>query len=59
MSAQNTASLKKELIHRHRRLKEHDWTGNIRELRNVVEGSSFFQAKYYVEDVSAYVLPKK
>jgi DNA-binding NtrC family response regulator len=41
-------------------LKEHDWTGNIRELRNVVERLVILSGKNItVEDVSAYVLPKK
>jgi DNA-binding NtrC family response regulator len=41
-------------------LKEHDWTGNIRELRNVVERLVILSAKNItVEDVNAYVLPKK
>jgi len=41
-------------------LKEHDWTGNIRELRNVVERLVILSGKNItVEDVSAYVLPKR
>ncbi len=40
-------------------LKQHNWTGNIRELRNVVERLIILSAKTIsVEDVSAYVLPK-
>jgi two-component system, NtrC family, nitrogen regulation response regulator NtrX len=41
-------------------LKEHNWTGNIRELRNVVERLIILSGKTIVkEDVQAYVLPKK
>lgn len=41
-------------------LKEHDWTGNIRELRNVVERLVILSGKNITrEDVIAYVLPKK
>lgn len=39
-------------------LQEHNWTGNIRELRNVVERLVILSAKTItVEDVKAYVLP--
>lgn len=41
-------------------LKQHNWTGNIRELRNVVERLIILSGKTIVpEDVEAYVLPKK
>lgn len=41
-------------------LKQHNWTGNIRELRNVVERLIILSAKNITaEDVYAYVLPKK
>jgi two-component system nitrogen regulation response regulator NtrX len=41
-------------------LKQHNWTGNIRELRNVVERLIILSAKTInAEDVQAYVLPKK
>lgn len=41
-------------------LKEHDWTGNIRELRNVVERLIILSGKTInAEDVHSYVLPKK
>lgn len=41
-------------------LKEHNWTGNIRELRNVVERLIILSGKTIVkEDVETYVLPKK
>ncbi|AXY73826.1 sigma-54-dependent Fis family transcriptional regulator [Paraflavitalea soli] len=41
-------------------LKEHNWTGNIRELRNVVERLIILSGKTIVkEDVQTYVLPKK
>jgi DNA-binding NtrC family response regulator len=41
-------------------LKEHDWTGNIRELRNVVERLVILGGKVITdEDVETYVLPKK
>ncbi len=40
-------------------LKEHNWTGNIRELRNVVERLIILSGKTIVaEDVRSYVLPK-
>jgi DNA-binding NtrC family response regulator len=40
-------------------LKEHNWTGNIRELRNVVERLIILSAKTITaEDVQSYVLPK-
>jgi DNA-binding NtrC family response regulator len=41
-------------------LKQHDWTGNIRELRNVVERLIILSGKTVnAEDVHSYVLPKK
>ena len=41
-------------------LKEHNWTGNIRELRNVVERLIILSGKTVnAEDVQSYVLPKK
>lgn len=41
-------------------LKKHNWTGNIRELRNVVERLIILSGKTIVtEDVQNYVLPKK
>lgn len=41
-------------------LKEHNWTGNIRELRNVVERLIILSGKNITaEDVYAYVLPRK
>jgi len=41
-------------------LKQHDWSGNIRELRNVVERLIILSGKNIVaEDVYSYVLPKK
>lgn len=41
-------------------LKQHNWTGNIRELRNVVERLVILSGKTITEaDVQAYVLPKK
>ncbi|MBP9097295.1 MAG: sigma-54-dependent Fis family transcriptional regulator, partial [Ferruginibacter sp.] len=41
-------------------LKNHDWTGNIRELRNVVERLIILSGKTItVEDVSSYVFPRK
>lgn len=40
-------------------LKEYDWTGNIRELRNVVERLVILSAKEItVEDVKSYVMPR-
>ncbi|GAC1442772.1 MAG: sigma-54 dependent transcriptional regulator [Sediminibacterium sp.] len=40
-------------------LKEHNWTGNIRELRNVVERLIILSGKEITAaDVAAYVLPK-
>ncbi len=40
-------------------LKQHDWTGNIRELRNVVERLIILSGKEITApDVNAYVLPK-
>ena len=41
-------------------LKKHDWTGNIRELRNVVERLIILSGKTITgEDVSSYVFPRK
>jgi len=41
-------------------LKQYDWTGNIRELRNVVERLIILSGKNItLEDVETYVLPKK
>lgn len=41
-------------------LKQHDWTGNIRELRNVVERLIILSGKTIAaEDVRSYVLPNK
>lgn len=41
-------------------LKENNWTGNIRELRNVVERLVILSGKTIVaDDVHAYVLPKR
>ncbi len=41
-------------------LKHHNWTGNIRELRNVVERLIILSGKTIVkEDVETYVLPRK
>lgn len=41
-------------------LKEHNWTGNIRELRNVVERLIILSGKTILkEDVQTYVLPRK
>ncbi|MGB8190607.1 MAG: sigma-54 dependent transcriptional regulator [Chitinophagaceae bacterium] len=41
-------------------LKQHDWTGNIRELRNVVERLIILSGKSITaDDVRTYVLPKK
>jgi DNA-binding NtrC family response regulator len=43
-----------------RALQEYNWTGNIRELRNVVERLIILSAKTITrEDVANYVLPKK
>ncbi|TDH28806.1 sigma-54-dependent Fis family transcriptional regulator [Segetibacter sp. 3557_3] len=40
-------------------LQEHDWTGNIRELRNVVERLVILSGKSIgVEDVNSYVMPR-
>jgi len=40
-------------------LKEHNWTGNIRELRNVVERLIILSGKTIsVEDINSFVLPK-
>jgi len=41
-------------------LQQHNWTGNIREVRNVVERLIILSAKSItVDDVETYVLPKK
>jgi DNA-binding NtrC family response regulator len=41
-------------------LQSYDWTGNIRELRNVVERLIILSGKTItLEDVQNYVLPKK
>src|SRR2546423_1085975 len=41
-------------------LQQHNWTGNIRELRNVVERLIILSGKSItVDDVETYVLPKK
>lgn len=41
-------------------LKQHNWSGNIRELRNVVERLIILSAKIITaEDVKSYVLPNK
>jgi DNA-binding NtrC family response regulator len=41
-------------------LKLHNWTGNIRELRNVVERLVILSGKSITaEDVHTYVVPKK
>jgi len=41
-------------------LQEHDWTGNIRELRNVVERLIILSGKTIIkDDVLNYVLPRK
>ena len=41
-------------------LKQHNWTGNIRELRNVVERLIILSGKSITQsDVETYVLPKK
>ncbi len=41
-------------------LKQHDWTGNIRELRNVVERLVILSGKSITaDDIHMYVLPKK
>lgn len=43
-----------------RALQEYNWTGNIRELRNVVERLIILSSKSISrEDVASYVLPKK
>ncbi len=43
-----------------RALQDYDWTGNIRELRNVIERLIILSAKTITrEDVDNYVLPKK
>jgi two-component system nitrogen regulation response regulator NtrX len=40
-------------------LKEHDWTGNIRELRNVVERLVILSGKSITtDDINMYVMPK-
>ncbi len=41
-------------------LKQHNWTGNIRELRNVVERLIILSGKTIIpDDVYAYVIPKR
>jgi DNA-binding NtrC family response regulator len=41
-------------------LKQHNWTGNIRELRNVVERLIILSGKNIIpDDVHAYVVPKR
>ena len=41
-------------------LQQHNWTGNIRELRNVVERLIILSGKnIMLEDITNYVLPKK
>jgi two-component system, NtrC family, nitrogen regulation response regulator NtrX len=41
-------------------LKTHNWTGNIRELRNVVERLIILSGKTIIpDDVHSYVIPKK
>ena len=41
-------------------LKEHNWTGNIRELRNVVERLIILSGKTIsLHDVTSYVLPRR
>jgi two-component system nitrogen regulation response regulator NtrX len=41
-------------------LQQYNWTGNIRELRNVVERLIILSGKSItLEDVEAYVSPKK
>jgi two-component system nitrogen regulation response regulator NtrX len=41
-------------------LQNHNWTGNIRELRNVVERLIILSGKTITrDDVENYVLPKK
>jgi DNA-binding NtrC family response regulator len=41
-------------------LKQHNWTGNIRELRNVVERLIILSGKTIIpDDVHAYVVPKR
>ena len=41
-------------------LQQHDWTGNIRELRNVVERLIILSGRTITQDdVQNYVLPKK
>jgi DNA-binding NtrC family response regulator len=40
-------------------LQQYNWTGNIRELRNVVERLVILSGKYITaEDVRSYVMPK-
>ena len=40
-------------------LQRHNWTGNIRELRNVVERLVILSGKtIQADDIHAYVLPK-
>ena len=39
-------------------LKEYDWTGNIRELRNVVERLIIFSGRNItMSDIESYVMP--
>ena len=53
---QSTKIMEKEAMSA---LQEHNWTGNIRELRNVVERLVILSGKIIsVEDVHTYVLPK-
>ncbi len=41
-------------------LQKHNWTGNIRELRNVVERLIILSGKTITaDDIENYVLPKK
>ncbi|MBS1733379.1 MAG: sigma-54-dependent Fis family transcriptional regulator, partial [Bacteroidetes bacterium] len=41
-------------------LQQYDWTGNIRELRNVVERLIILSGKTISsDDVSSYVLPRR
>ncbi len=57
----NTASLKKHIDKKAiDLLQKYNWTGNIRELRNVVERLIILSGKTItVEDVENYVLPRK
>ena len=50
-------SIDKEAIEN---LKQHNWTGNIRELRNVVERLVILSGKSITaDDINTYVLPNK